>query len=81
MSKRTKKKENLLKLGLMKKGAGDGVQFHFLKGQQTHKYLTPNDPFYCLAIYRAIDMTTVLGEKVFVFTHNIRRLKKERKDK
>lgn len=80
MSRRTKKKKKKkepspLKLGLMKGGSGDGVLFHFIEGQQIHKYLTPNDPHYCLAVYRIMDMQTPLGEQVFVFTHNVRRPK------
>lgn len=85
MTKRIKKKKkeikpSPLKLGLMKGGAGDGVLFHFLLGQQIHKYLTPNNPYYCLAIYKITTITTILGERVFVFIHNVRRLK-ERKEK
>lgn len=72
---RKKKEPNPLRLGLMKQGPGDGVLFHFLRGQQIHKYLTPNCPHYCLAIYRIINMQTSLGEQIFVFTHNVRRPK------
>ena len=80
MTKRTKKKQkvkvpNKLRLGILKQGPGDGVQFHFLQGQQIHKYLTPNDINYCLAIYKATNITTVLGERVFVFIHSVRRIK------
>ena len=80
MTKRTKKKKKVkepssLRLGVMKQGPGDSVLFHFIKGQQIHKYLTPNCPHFCLAIYRTTNMKTVLGEQVFVFTHNIRRPK------
>lgn len=78
MTKRTKKKvkePSPLRLGIMKHGPGDSVLFHFLRGQQIHKYLTPNDPAFCLAIYKITNITTLLGEQVFVFTHNIRRPK------
>ena len=80
MTKRTKKKvkekiPSTLRLGIMKGGQGDGVLFYFLRGQQIHKYLTPNCPQYCLAIYKATNITTVLGERVFVFLDNVRRIR------